>query len=47
MSLLENIEKQENVTPLDDDYEYYKSLDVSPLDDDYEYYKHKYDDSDN
>lgn len=42
--MLEEILDKENITPVDDDYEYYKSLDLSPLDDDYEYYKNKYSD---
>lgn len=40
--LLEKILEKENISALDDDYEYYKSLDLSPLDDDYEYYKKMY-----
>lgn len=42
--MLQEILDKEDITPLDDDYEYYKSLDLSPLDDDYEYYKNKYGD---
>jgi hypothetical protein len=44
MSLLEEIIEKEDISPLDDDYDYYKSLDVSPMDDDFEYYKNLYDD---
>lgn len=42
--MLQEILDKEDITPFDDDYEYYKSLDLSPLDDDYEYYKNKYGD---
>lgn len=41
--MLENVFGKEDISPLDDDYQYYKDLsELSPLDDDYEYYKYMY-----